>query len=108
MNTQIEAMHFYTKLLTGMILLLNIGLLVSIRLALKYARHSSLVDRSEAGTKLWNSAKRALTVLIITVVCMNGAAVYANHRMIGATREIAAELPNSGQSAIGLSHSRPQ
>lgn len=103
MNTSLDAMHFYTKLLTGMILLLNIGLLVSIRMALKYAKHSSAVDRSEDGAKLWSSAKRALSVLTVMVVCMNGAAVYANHRMVGATRDIAAELPQEGDSEIALS-----
>ena len=106
MSTPIESMHFYTKLLTGMILLLNIGLLVSIRLALKYARHSSAVDQSEEGAKLWISAKRALAVLIIVVVCMNGAAVYANHRMVGATREIAAELPQADETEIAMSFAK--
>ena len=106
MSTPIDAMHFYTKLLTGMILLLNIGLLVSIRMALKYARRSSAMDRSEEGAKLWITAKRAIAVLIIVVICMNGAAVYANHRMVGATREIAAELPRADETEIAMSFAK--
>jgi hypothetical protein len=95
MMTSLEEMHFYTKMLTGMILLLNIGLLVSIRMALKYAKHSSTVDRSENGAKLWKSARRGLIVLIIMVVAMNAAAVFANYRMVTATQDLAAELPLS-------------
>jgi len=103
MSTPIDAMHFYTRLLTGMILLLNIGLLVSIRLALKYAKRSTALDQSAEAAKLWNSAKRALGVLILTVICLNGAAVYANHRMVEATRDVAAELPASGETEFALS-----
>jgi hypothetical protein len=104
--TTLESMHFYTKLLTGMILLLNIGLLVSIRMALRYARHSSVVDASEAGARMWQSAKRRLVVLIAMVVCMNAAAVYANHRMVTATRDLAAELPMGTEAEFALSSGR--
>ena len=101
--TPLDAMNFYTKLFTGMILLLNIGLLVSIRMALKHARHSSAVDQSEAGVKLWNSAKRGIAVLIIVVICTNGAAIYSNHRMVTATQDIAAELPLADDTEIAMS-----
>lgn len=101
--TSLETMQFYTKLLTGMVLLLNIGLLVSIRLALKHARISSEVDRSEAGAKRWASAKRALVALILTVVGMNVTAVIANHRMVDATREVAAEIPQNSDAELALS-----
>ncbi len=100
--TSLESMHFYTKLLTGMILLLNIGLLVSIRIALKYAKHTSVVDQSEKGCQMWASAKRGLAILILVVVSVNAAAVYANHRMINATHDIAAELPQNSDAEIML------
>jgi uncharacterized membrane protein len=106
MPTSLDSMQFYTKLLTGMILLLNIGLLVSIRMALKYAMHSRAVDPTEAGKKLWNTARRGLAVLIVLVVAMNAAAVYANHRMVTATRDIAAELPHNTDTEWALSMSR--
>lgn len=106
MTSPLESMHFYTKLFTGMILLLNVGLLISIRLALKYAQHSSTIDQSEYGTKLWSSAKRRLAVLIILVVSMNAAAVYSNHRMVTATRDIAAELPQDTDAEMALSMAR--
>ena len=100
--TSLDSLHFYTKLLTGMILLLNIGLLVSIRLALRFAKNSAATDTSERGLKVWASAKRALAILIIVVVSINAAAVYANHRMINATRDIAAELPQGSDAELVL------
>ena len=106
MTTSLDSMTFYTKVFTGMILLLNIGLLVAIRMALKYAKHTSVVDRSEQGLKLWSSAKRGLLVLIMLVVCMNLAAVYANHRMVSATRDIAVELPQNTDAEMVLTMAR--
>jgi len=99
-------MQFYTKVLTGLVLLLNIGLLISIRMALKFGRRSTLMDRSEEGVKLWVSARRTLAVLILLVVCMNAGAVFANHRMVNATRDIAAELPQETDAEIALSMAR--
>lgn len=102
MTSPLDSMQFYTKLLTGLVLLLNIGLLVSIRMALKFGRRSSEMDQSERGIKLWASARRGIGVLILLVVCMNAAAVYANHRMVIATRDIAAELPQETDAELAL------
>ncbi len=102
MNPSLDSMHFYTKLLTGMVLLLNIGLLVAIRLALKFAKHSSNVDQTENGVRMWATAKRALTVLILLVVSVNAAAVYANHNMLNVTKDIEAQLPPNRDSGILL------
>lgn len=103
MSTPLETMQFYTKVLTGMVLLLNIGLLVSIRLALKHARLTSANDRSEQGPARWAGARRQIAVLILTVVAMNAGAVFANFRLVGATREIAAELPQNTDAEYVLS-----
>ena len=99
-------MHFYTRVLTGLVLLLNIGLLISIRMVLKFGRHSAAIDRSEPGIKLWASARRGLAILILMVVGMNAAAIYANHRMVNATRDIAAELPQETDTEIALNTAR--
>jgi len=106
MTTSLETMHFYTKVLTGMVLLLNIGLLLSIRMALKHARLSCSSDRSEAGQRRWSSARTQIMVLIISVVAMNAGAVFANHRMVQATRDIAAELPQTSEVEYVLSMAR--
>jgi len=95
-------MHFYTRLLIGMVLLLNIGLLVSIRMTMKYAKLSSQndVDR-EAGVRL-SPAKRALTILFVLVIGMNAGAVYANQRIMHVTRELAADLPQQADAGLAL------
>jgi len=98
--TYLESLQLYTKVLTGMVLLLNISLLLAIRMALKYARLSSEEDRSEEGAKRWAAAKRGLTVLILVVVCMNGGAVFANHRVVSATRGIASEVPQNTDAEL--------
>lgn len=107
--TSLESLQFYTKVLTGMVLLLNIGLLLSIRMALKYARKACGEDDSEEGIKRWTSVKRGLALLILTVVCMNGGAVFANHRLVSATHEVAADLPkNSDLEKMLSALTRPQ
>ena len=106
MPPSLDSVSYYTKLLTAMVLLLNIGLLVAVRMALKYARHNSSIDRSDHGEKLWASAKRGISALILLVVAMNGVAVYANHRMVTATREIAAELPQNTDAEMVLGLNR--
>lgn len=107
MTTPLEAMQFYTKILTGMVLLLNVGLLLSIRMALKYARIASAEDNSAEAPRRWAVAKRGIALLILTVVCMNGAAVFANHRLVKATREVAAEIPQMSEADMILSMTPP-
>lgn len=104
--TSLDSMHFYTKLLTGMILLLNIGLLVAIRMALRFAKSSVATDTSEKGAQGWAAAKRTLAILIILVVTVNAAAVYSNHRMVNATRDMAAELPSGSDAELALGLTR--
>ena len=106
MNNPIDAMHFYTKLFTGMILLMNIGLLVAIRLGLKCAKQNAELDHSERGTLRWNASRRWLIALTVLVVVMNAAAVYSNHRVVKATREIALNYDGALDSDIALTLAR--
>jgi cytochrome b561 len=103
MASPLDTMQFYTKVLTGMVLLLNIGLLVSIRIALKHARLSSASERSEEGAKRWAAARRQIAFLILTVVAMNAGAVIANYNLVNATRVIAADLPQNTDAEHVLS-----
>jgi hypothetical protein len=105
--TTLESLQFYTKILTGMVLLLNIGLLVSIRMALKFARLTCAEDRSEDGARRWDAIKRTLAVLIVTVVCMNGGAVFANHRLVSATHDIASQVPQDTDAELVLNVPMP-
>jgi uncharacterized BrkB/YihY/UPF0761 family membrane protein len=106
MTTSLESMTFFTKLLTAMVLLLNIGLLVSIRLALKSAKQNSELDRSETGARAWLRSRRALMALIVMVVGMNATAIYANQKVVKATQDIAAQIPGDSDAELLLSMSR--
>ena len=97
----IDALQFFSKVSTGMVLLMNLSLLISIRMALNWAKRTSMLDTSEEGALRWKAARRAFMVLILVVVGMNGAAVYANHRMTKATRAVAVEFPDMN-SAVAL------
>lgn len=102
MPPSLESVSLYTKILTAMVLLLNIGLLLAVRMALKYARRTSELDTTPQGVKMWAGARKAIGVLILAVVVMNGLAVYANHRMVTATQEIALELPHNSDAEYVL------
>ena len=105
MTTPLDSLQLYTRILTGMVLLLNIGLLLAIRMAVKFARIACEGATSASGIRRWGMVKKGLAALILMVVCMNGAAVFANNRLVGATHDIAAELPSAGLvSDIALSH----
>lgn len=106
MTTPLETMSFFTKMLTGMVLLLNIGLLVSIRMALKSAKRNSEIDKSDAGVKTWVKSRRVLSVLILLVVGMNAAAIVSHQRVVAATNEIAAQLPTGSDAEILLSSAK--
>ena len=103
MTSPLESMTFFTKLLTGMVLLLNIGLLVSVRLALKSAKMNSQMDQSERGAKNWVNSRRVLAVLILLVVGMNATAIYSNQKVVKATHEIANQLPSGSDTELLLS-----
>jgi hypothetical protein len=103
MTTPLETMHLYTKILTGMVLLLNIGLLISIRMGLKHASLTLAGDKSEEGTKRWASVRRQMMVLIVSVVAINIGAMLANNKVVEATRELAAEIPQNSPLEFALS-----
>ncbi len=100
MPPSLDSVNFYTKLLTAMVLLLNIGLLVAVPMALKYARFTCAMDPNRKGGEMWKGAKRGIVALILLVVVMNGVTVYANQRMVSAAQDLAAEFPPD--SAAGL------
>ena len=69
-------------------------------------RPTSPAATSRYTPKRWTVAKRQLAVLILVVVAMNGGAVFANHRMVNATRDLAAELPQDTDAELVLSMAR--
>jgi hypothetical protein len=103
MTTPLESMTFFAKLLTAMVLLLNIGLLVAIRMAMKNAKMNANMDRSETGLRNWARARRVLMVLILAVVGMNAGTIYANQKLVKAAREVALQIPGNSDAEQLLS-----
>ena len=100
MENSFEALQFYVKALTGLLLLLNFALLISIRFGLNWAKqlngHLPEAERAPA----WQKSSRILGVLIVMVIGMNGAAIYVNVQLRHSANALAGE---AGGSSIELS-----
>jgi hypothetical protein len=82
MSNQFVQLMFFTKFLTGLILVLNIGLILSIRHNLRMIKFVNSLSADVKGTEERPPAPlRTLTVLVIAVIAINGAAVYGNMRL---------------------------
>ena len=81
METSFENLQFYVKVVTGLLLLLNLALLISIRIGMGWARQATAHLSDEERPEQWNKASRALSLLILVVITMNGAAIYANYHL---------------------------
>jgi ABC-type cobalamin transport system permease subunit len=94
MDTSQDSLQFYVKAVTGLLLLLNLALLMAIRFGMNWAKQlaATLPEEEKAGS--WKKSSRALAVLIIVVIAMNGAAIFAN-----------SELRKSANAVIGGSDS---
>ena len=88
----VETIQIFSKVLTGLLLLLNFSLLISIRLALKWAKKTTELDSSPDTAGAWIQNRRVLAALIVIVIAMNGASVYANMKLKVAGHEMAAQL----------------
>ena len=81
METSIDSLQFYVKAVTGLLLLLNLALLMSIRLGTGWAKQLTAQLPEEKRGAVWQKASRALGLLIIVVIAMNSAAVFANYQL---------------------------
>ena len=81
MDTSPDSLHFYVKAVTGLLLLLNLALLLSIRFGMTWAKQLTASLPEEERAPVWQKASRILGFLIITVIAMNGAAIYANYQL---------------------------
>lgn len=104
MESSFDSLQFYVKALTGLLLLLNFALLVSIRYGLSWAKqltgHLPEAERAPA----WQKTSRLLGILIILVIGMNGAAIYINAQLRHSATALAGE---AGGSNIEMSHMVP-
>lgn len=81
MATSLDSLQFYVKVVTGLLLLLNLALLVSIRFGMGWAKQLTASLPEAAQAPVWQKASRALGVLILVVIGMNGAAIFANYQL---------------------------
>ena len=93
MNNSLENLLFFTKVLTGLIIFLNVALILSIRLNLKFMRKLKAFGQPGEAT-----GSSTLAVLICSVMAVNALAIYGNHKMLAALAEMTAEI-NQGAIA---------
>lgn len=96
METSLDSLQFYVKAVTGLLLLLNIALLMSIRFGMGWAKQLAARLPEEERVPAWSKASRALGVLIIVVIAMNSAAVFANYQLRQSADAVVGESTGSG------------
>ena len=101
MDTSLDSLQFYVKAVTGLLLLLNLALLMSIRFGMGWAKAFTASLPEEQRATAWKKASRALGLLIIVVIGMNSAAVFANYRLRQSAEAVIGE---SAGSSIVLGH----
>ena len=83
MDSPHDRIIFFTKLLAALVMILNIGLVLSLRL------HMRLVKELRAAGGQATLRSKLVLVLALIVIFVNGLVVYANHEMLKAAKEIA-------------------
>ena len=96
METSIDSLLFYVKASTGLLLLLNLALLMSIRFGMGWAKKLTATLPEEERAFAWSKASRVLGLLIIVVIAMNGAAVFANFQLRQSADAVVGESTGSG------------
>lgn len=96
MDTSLDSLQFYVKAVTGLLLLLNLALLVSIRFSMAWARQVAAQLPEAERTAAWSKSSRALGVLIMVVIAMNSAAVFANYQLRQSADAVIGESTGSG------------
>ncbi|CAN5489292.1 hypothetical protein BH23VER1_BH23VER1_11220 [soil metagenome] len=103
MSTPIDAFLFYTKMLTGLVIVLNFSSLVSIFLLTRWLKHPEKAVEIREGSALAELAARSgsavsldyrapakaiLLTLLLGVVAVNGLAIFANANLLEATDQV--------------------
>ncbi len=95
METSSDSLLFYVKASTGLLLLLNLALLMSIRFGMGWAKKLTATLPEAERDFTWKKASRALGLLIIVVIAVNGAAVFANFQLHHAADAVVGESTGS-------------
>ena len=98
MNTPLDSLMFYSKLLTGLVLVLNVLSLISIHLLVRWLKNPSRamqvapVTTVEDSRQFRSSARMILMTLLIFVIGINGLAIYGNLNLKQATEDVIAQM----------------
>lgn len=93
MTPSLTSLLFYTKLLTALVIILNIGLILLLRSHISWGKQLA-ASAGEQGRQFLKC--KLLLGLIFLVIAINAGAVYANHNMLKNIKDIqkiAAEMP---------------
>ncbi len=96
METSFDSLQFYLKVVTGLLLLLNLALLMSIRFGMGWAKQLTASLPEPERAPVWQKASRALGMLIIVVIAMNAAAIFANYQLRQSADAVQGESTGSG------------
>lgn len=96
METSLDSLQFYVKVVTGLLLLLNLALLMSIRFGMGWAKQLAASLPETERLPVWQKASRALGILIIVVIAVNGAAIFANYQLRQSADAVQGESTGSG------------
>lgn len=96
METSLDSLQFYVKVVTGLLLLLNLALLMSIRFGMGWAKQLAASLPETERLPVWQKASRALGILIIVVIAVNGAAIFANYQLRQSADALQGESTGSG------------
>jgi hypothetical protein len=84
MDQPYDQIIFFTKTLTGLVMVLNIGLVLSLRAHLRYVR-----EVRTSGAAVGQLHSKTLLALAVLVILVNVATVYCNRQMLQAVKAIA-------------------
>jgi hypothetical protein len=90
MENPIDSLLRYTKYLTALILVLNIGLILCIRLNIKTLKKA--IEPEAADPIKFGGTVRTLCILIVGVIAINGLAVFANRQVLKSADEVTRQL----------------
>ena len=96
METSLDSLQFYVKVVTGLLLLLNLALLMSIRFGMGWAKQLAASLPETERLPVWQKASRALGILIIVVIAVNGASIFANYQLRQSADAVQGESTGSG------------
>lgn len=94
MEEILDTLRLYTKLLTALVIILNIALILCLRSHIAWVKEMAGTDTVKGG-EFFKS--KLLYTLVVAVMLINGAAVVANQRLQKAIKDVSAVIVQSAK-----------